>query len=142
MRFFIYCLISIPLVFENISLRQLDKATGNIENTITSGGTKYWDPFWDGYNNKMRGNGWVVSNKHLIREYYYKNGKRKFTTYGDVILEEMEWKLKEDTLIFDQFKFKITKISKDTLIVKDLQKLFGKEYLYFASSKNQRTKPI
>jgi hypothetical protein len=134
-------LFSLLVVSASFTFCDQHIAGQNREVLLHNNGLKYWDCYCRGYDSSICGNSLMITNLGTMREYYYENKKRRFRTYGDVILEDMKWKLKEDTLVFDQFKFVILKISKDSLEVQDLQQILGRERLFFLKSADQKSKP-
>jgi len=107
---------------------------------LTNDSCKYWDAHF--FNNeKIVGECMVLYKNYLINEYGYNIKKeRVFADYGDIEMGSMQWSINYDTLFVGNYKHKIIKLSKDTLILVDISKRFGRDTLFYYPSKNQKSK--
>jgi len=78
----------------------------------------------------------IFYRKGFFLEFDYKNGKRKLADYGDYIADTIGFHLKKDTLITGlQQKSVILKITEDTLMIKDTERVWGVDTLLYIKSK-------
>lgn len=107
---------------------------------LTNDSIKYWDALW--------GYGWCVGNDSSLLEYTYSyDDKRIFVDYNDIFVDSIKWKIKEDTLIkvfglCTSYKYKIIKLTMDTLIVLDMRREWLRDTLFFTKSSDQISLPI
>ena len=100
---------------------------------LTSDSQKYWDPYYNFKSEKL-GKGWLLTKNKKLVEYSYSNdGLRQEINYGDLIWDGFSFKL-SDSLIeindYNDYKFKILKLTKDSMILKDISQI---SYTYLDS---------
>lgn len=88
------------------------------------------------------GNNLVFYRKGYLIEFNYENGRRIITNHGDFLIDTIGYFIKGDTLITDlKQSCVLLKITEDTLILKDLTKVWGVDTLFYLKSKNQSQTP-
>jgi hypothetical protein len=79
-------------------------------------------------------------------EYVYtskKENKISRPDYGDVIVNKMKWKCKQDTLYLQYsldytVSYPIIKLTSKELVVKDIKRAWGRDTLFFTIAKDQK----
>lgn len=106
---------------------------------LSSNKYKLWDAKY-GYN-------WIFKKDRTFIEFMYDNERRlKKVPTTDVILDNLSWSCNNDTIFIAYspkiiFKYPIIKLNKSLLIVKDLQKSWGRDTLIFNIAKIQNVLP-
>ncbi len=116
------------------------KSTRILNSYLTANNIKYWDT--------KVGYSWRFSMADTsFTEYSYnKELNRIQANYGDVLVNNLKWKISKGYLYFGpngrwDIKYRIVYLSKDKLIVIDRDKSWGKDTLYFTPSFDQSTVP-
>lgn len=101
---------------------------------LTNGKEKYWDA--------KKGYSWRLDQKGGLSEYHYLNKVRMEANTGDYVITYHRWGIKSDT-IFEMDgatvigEYRILRLTKDTMILKSVFGTYGKDTLFFQSSKDQ-----
>ncbi|BAX78420.1 hypothetical protein ALGA_0025 [Labilibaculum antarcticum] len=100
---------------------------------LTADSVKYWDPYYK-FDSTMNGKGWVLTKEKEFVEYGYSNdGNRKKINYGDIIWDGFSFKITDSLLEindYNNYKFKILKLTEDSLVLKDISEI---RYTYLDS---------
>lgn len=126
-------ILSVFIIFCTLSVENWQSKPNVIE-LLTNGGEKYWDI--------KKGDFWRLDKKGLLSEYYYENKLRIETHYFDYVISYHRWTIKNDA-IFEMAgarvigEYQILKLTKDTMILRSLFGMNGKDTLFFQSSKDQ-----
>jgi len=115
------------------------KSTRTLNSYLTANNVKYWDAKV-GYSWRF-----TVADTSII-EYHYKESNRIRANYGDVLITNLKWKISKGYIYFGpngrwDKKYEIVYLSKDKLIVIDVDKSWGKDTLYFTPSIDQSAVP-
>jgi hypothetical protein len=129
---FFFILICISLA----SCHQSSKPSNNLSVLCGDSNYKIW--------NAQVGRGIIFYKEGYLREFDTIDNKRVYATYGDVLMDTVAFELHGDTLKIPDLGqvCMLLKKTNDTLVLRDLTKIWGVDTLRYFRSSKQKDLPV